>query len=195
MTRTDHVATTDTIRSHFPALERMEGDVPVAFFDGPGGTQVPRAVVDALAEYLYRHNANTHWEYPTSAETDGLLEQARIVFADFLNARPNEIVFGQNMTTLTFHLARALGWSMSEDDVVVVTELDHHANVAPWKTLARERGLKVRTVRMDPATGMLDLADLERALALRPRLLAIGAASNALGTITDVRGIIARARR
>ena len=193
MTTADTVTSTETIRTHFPALSRMEGDVPVAFFDGPGGTQVPRAVVDSLAEYLYRHNANTHWEYPTSAETDGLLQQARVVFADFLRAEPNEIVFGQNMTTLTFHLARALGWSLSAEDVVVVTELDHHANVAPWKTLARERGLQVRVVRMDPATGTLDAADLERALALRPRIVAVGAASNALGTITDVAPIVQRA--
>src|SRR5215212_7158712 len=97
------------IRSHFPALERVHKGHGVAYFDGPGGTQVPRAVVEAMNDYLYRHNANTHWAYPTSAETDELLERSRVVVADFLNASPNEIVFGNNATTLAFHVSRTLG--------------------------------------------------------------------------------------
>jgi selenocysteine lyase/cysteine desulfurase len=103
------VASTAEIRAHFPALERQHNGYPVAYFDGPGGTQVPRAVAEAITEYLFHHNANTHWAYPTSSETDQIIEQARQSLADFLNASPREIAFGQNMSSLTFHLARALG--------------------------------------------------------------------------------------
>jgi cysteine desulfurase family protein (TIGR01976 family) len=174
------------VRRDFPALARTHGGHPVAYFDGPGGTQVPRQVVDAMSDYLYHHNANTHWNYPTSAETDAALEAARVALADFLNADAAEIAFGANMTTLTFHLARALGAGWGPGDEIVVTELDHHANVAPWTRLAAERGVTIRTVRMDPAAGVLDWDDLERAITPRTKLLAIGAASNALGTITDV---------
>ncbi|HEY1403153.1 MAG TPA: aminotransferase class V-fold PLP-dependent enzyme, partial [Pyrinomonadaceae bacterium] len=132
--------TVEEIRAHFPALERQHDGHAVAYFDGPGGTQVPRAVVEAIADYLYHHNANTHWAYPASAETDAILEGARQALADFLNAAPAEIVFGANMTTLTFHLSRALGRTKLEArDEIIVTELDHHANVAPWQALARER--------------------------------------------------------
>ena len=181
------VASTEDIRSHFPALERRYGGHPVAYFDGPGGTQVPRAVVEAMTDYLYHHNANTHWAFPSSHETDEILAGARAALADFLNAAPNEVAFGANMTTLTFHLARALGRQYGPGDEVVVTELDHHANVAPWQALVRERGVTLRTVKMIPETGELDGDDLARQLNERTRLLAIGAASNALGTINDVR--------
>ena len=140
-------ATTEEIRSHFPALERVHGGFPVAYFDGPGGTQVPRAVVEAMADYLYHHNANTHWAYPTSAETDELLERSRQSLADFLGAAPDEIAFGANATTLAFHVSRTLGRTFEAGDEVVVTELDHHANVAPWQALERERGVVVRVVR------------------------------------------------
>ena len=182
-----HVATVETIRAHFPALARTHNDHAVAYFDGPGGTQVPRAVVEAMSDYLFHHNANTHWAYPTSAETDALIEQARATLADFLNADPHEIAFGANMTTLTFHLARALGRGLVRGDEIVVTELDHHANVAPWHALTVERGVVVRTVRMDPETGQLDWDDFARQVNARTRLVAVGAASNALGTITDVK--------
>lgn len=174
------------IRARFPALQRWEGGHPVAYFDGPGGTQVPREVVEAMVDYLYHHNANTHWAYPTSAETDALLARAREATADLLNAGSDEIVFGNNMTTLTFHVSRALGRAWGAGDEVIVTELDHHANVAPWREMARDRGMTVRTVWMDPASGTLDWDDLHRAFTPRTRLLAIGAASNALGTINDV---------
>jgi cysteine desulfurase family protein (TIGR01976 family) len=174
------------IRSAFPALARRHGDQPVAYFDGPGGTQVPRAVVNAMEDYLYHHNANTHWPYPTSEETDALIAQARAALADFLGASPTEIVFGANMTSLTFHLARGLGRGWGPADTVVITELDHHANVAPWRALERDRGLTVLSVPVVGKTGQLDWDRLEAHLATGPRLLAIGAASNALGTITDV---------
>ena len=186
-TRSVEVAGVAEIRSHFPALARKHDGQPVAYFDGPGGTQVPRAVAEAMTDYLYHHNANTHWEYPTSAETDRALETARATLADFLNAAPAEIAFGANMTTLTLHLSRALGRRFQPGDTVVVTELDHHANVDPWRELAKDRSLRVRTVRMTPETGQIDWDDFSRALAEGPRLVALGAASNALGTINDVR--------
>ena len=138
-------------------------------------------------DYLYHHNANTDWAYPTSAETDAAIAHAREAFADFLNASPEEIVFGANMTTLNFHLSRALGRSMKAGDEIIVTELDHHANVDPWKELASDRDLCVRTVKLIPETGQLDWDDFERLLNGRTKLVAMGAASNALGTISDVK--------
>ena len=182
------------LRSAFPALDRRHRGHPVAYFDGPGGTQVPRPVVDAMTDYLYHHNANTHWPYPTSEETDALIAGARSALADFLGATPAEIAFGANMTTLTFHLARGLGRGWGPGDRVLITELDHHANVAPWRALERDRGITVLSVPLLPATGQLDWAKLEELLATKPRLLAIGAASNALGTITDVGRAAAMAR-
>jgi cysteine desulfurase family protein (TIGR01976 family) len=184
--RASHVTTVEGIRAHFPALERIYNGNPVAYFDGPGGTQVPRYVVDAMDDYLFNHNANTHWRYPTSEETDGLIARARETLAEFLNGRPDEIVFGQNMTTLTFHLARALGREWRKGDEIVVTELDHHGNVAPWRALEKDRGVTVRMVKMRTDDGRLDWSDLEATITPRTKLLAIGAASNALGTITDV---------
>lgn len=177
----------EEIRRCFPALARIHNGHPVAYFDGPGGTQVPRAVVEAMSDYLYHHNANTHWAYPTSEETDAIIDYARGALAEFLNASPTEIAFGSNMTTLTFHLARALGRCYERGDEILVTELDHHANVAPWRTLEKERGVKVRTVKMVPETGELDWDDFSRQLTERTKLVAIGAASNALGTINDVK--------
>src|SRR5438067_11651509 len=178
---------TAEIRKDFPALERTHNGYPVAYFDGPGGTQGPRAVVEAMNDYLDHHNANTHWAYPTSEETDAIIDSARSVLADFVNAAPTEIVFGANMTTLTFHLTRALGCGYDREDEILVTELDHHANVAPWRALEKEHGIKVRTVKMISETGELDWEDFSRQLTRRTKLVAIGAASNALGTINDVR--------
>jgi len=181
------MTSTEEIRRCFPALARTHNGYPVAYFDGPGGTQVPRTVVEAMNDYLYHHNANTHWAYATSEETDAIIDSARSVLADFLNANPTEIVFGANMTTSTFHLARALGRRYERDDEILVTELDHHANVAPWRTLEKECGAKVRMVKIIPETGELDWGDFSRQLTGRTKLVAIGAASNALGTINDVR--------
>lgn len=179
------------LRAQFPALDRVHNGFPVAYFDGPGGTQVPRRVVEAMSSYLYRHNANTHWNYPTSAETDQAIADARVAVADFINASPSEVVFGNNMTTITFHVARALGRTWGLGDEVVVTELDHHANIAPWRALARERSITIRSVPFSAKTGTLDWTALQSAINRRTRLVAVGAASNALGTITDVE-VIAR---
>ncbi len=189
------VAGVEAIRRRFPALERSQRGQLVAYFDGPGGTQVPTPVVDAMSDYLFGHNANTHWAYPTSVETDEMLAAARTALADFLNAASDEIAFGLNMTTLTFHLARALGREWSAGDEVIVTELDHHGNVAPWQALARERGIVLRTMPLRVEDGTLDLGILPTLLGPRTRLLAIGAASNVLGTITDVSAACSIARQ
>ena len=180
------VLSVEEIRSHFPALERIHAGHPVAYFDGPGGTQVPRLVVDLMADYLFNHNANTHWLYPSSAETDEAILDARQSLADLLNATADEIAFGQNMTSLTFHLARALGRRWEAGDEVVITELDHHANVAPWQALEKERGIVLRTARMRLEDGRLDWDHLAAQIGPRTRLVAVGAASNAIGTVTDV---------
>lgn len=190
----DLVATVEEIREHFPALRRVHNEYPVAYFDGPGGTQVPRQVVDAMNDYLFDHNANTHWEFPTSNETDRIIDDARGTIADFLNAAPSEIAFGQNMTSLTFHLSRALGRKFSPGDEIVVTELDHHANSDTWRALAEDRDLTIRVLPMNVESGQLELDRLGDLLNKRTKLVAIGAASNILGTINPVEEIVAMAR-
>lgn len=184
----------DDIRSHFPALSRMHNGEPVAYFDAPGGTQVPRGVAEAMTDYLFHHNANTHWEYPSSAETDAIIDGAREAVADLLNGRADEVVFGANMTTLTFHLARALGRTWSEGDEVIVTELDHHANVAPWRALSTDRGIVVRSARMDCETSQLDYDHLASLVNDRTKLIAVGGASNSIGTINDLGRVAKMAR-
>ncbi len=182
------------IRSQFPALERAHQGRPVAYFDAPGGTQVPRTVAAAMTAYLFEHNANTHWAYPSSEETDAILDACRQAAADLLGSSPHEIVFGNNMSTLTFHLARTLGRTWSAGDEVVVTELDHHANVDPWRALESERGVVVRAATMVPETGQLDYEHLTSLLGRRTKLLAVGGASNALGTINDLARLASLAR-
>jgi len=186
---------TADIRARFPALERRHRGHPVAYFDGPGGTQVPTAVAEAMTEYLYHHNANTHWRYPSSEETDEIIAASRVALADLLGASDDEVVFGANMTTLAFHLARALGRGWGPGDEIIITDLDHHANVAPWTALERERGVTIHRVPLLVESGQLDWAALERILSPRTRLLAIGAASNALGTVSDVAGAVRLARQ
>ncbi len=189
MKRSTVTAATDAIRECFPALQRQHNHYPVAYFDGPGGTQVPAVVTDAMVNYLLHHNANTHWAFPSSQETDAILEDARNTFAEFLNCDSTEVVFGQNMTTMTFHVARALGRLWKKGDEIIVTDLDHHANIDPWKDLACEQGFVIRTITFNPNTGQLNLSDLENLITARTRLIAVGAASNALGTINDVKFI------
>lgn len=184
----------DVLRGHFPALARRVAGRPVAYFDAPGGTQVPRVVAEAVSEHLLHHNGNRRWRFPTSVETDALVQRSRQAAADFLGASPDEIVFGANMTSLTFHLARALGRQFSAGDELVVTELDHHANIDPWADLARERGLRLRVVPLRAGHAELHPDDLRQALGPRTRLLAIGAASNAFGTLTELPAWLAHAR-
>src|SRR3979411_178629 len=177
----------------FPALSRTHNGHPVAYFDGPGGTQVPRRVVDAMTEYLLHHNANTGWKFATSEETDQALFEARGALADWIGGSADEIVFGANMTTLTFHLGRALRREWQAGDVVVVTERDRRANADTGRALAKERGIEVRTIRMRREDGCLDEEDVARKLTRGTRLLAVGAASNALGTINDVAQLVKQA--
>jgi len=177
----------EEIRRQFPALDRLYNGFPIAYFDGAGGTQTPSTVVNAVADYLLNHNANTHWEYPTSHETDVIIESARHTFADFLNAAADEIVFGPNTTTMIYHLSRALGRSLGPGDEIVITELEHHANVAPWQALEIERGVRLNICQMDPETGQLDWDDFERLVTSKTKVVSFGAGCNALGTVNDYR--------
>jgi len=181
------LASVEEIRSHFPALRRTHGGYPAAYFDGPGGTQVPDAVPVAMADYLFHRNSNAHWAFPTSAETDRIRHQAREAMADFLGGSPEEMIFGANMTTLTFHLSRALGRELAPGDEIVVTELDHHANIDPWRALEVERGVVVRSIPLDLEAGTLELDRFSELLGDKTKIVALGAASNALGTMTAIR--------
>jgi cysteine desulfurase family protein (TIGR01976 family) len=184
------------IRSHFPVFERRFGGREAAFFDGPGGSQVPRQVIDSVAGYLAYHNANTGGAFQTSDETDRILFTTREKVADFLGSDgPDEVVFGANMTTLTFAMSRALGAQWGPGDEIVVTELDHQANVAPWRRIAEDRGMTVHAVPFDADTLQLDYGALESFLSPRTKLVAVGAASNALGTISDVARVARMARQ
>ena len=177
------------IRAKFPALSRKHNNVSIAYFDAPGGTQVPVPVAHAMTDYLFNHNSNAHWTYPTSRETDEIVANSRSAFADFLNTQTDEIVFGQNMTSLTFHLARALGRSFAPGDEIIVTELDHHANIDPWRELERDFGVKIRFAPMNIETFKLETSAIENLLNEKTKLVAVGAASNALGTMPDVKEI------
>jgi len=184
----------ERIRASIPALAPgADGEAP-AFFDGPGGTQVPSTVVDAMTDYLTTRNANTHGAFATSRATDETLSRARRTMAVFLGGSPDEVVFGANMTSLTYALSRALGREWKAGDEIVVTEFDHQANVAPWRQVAEDRGLRVRTVPIERGSFTLDVDALEAVLSSRTRLVAVGAASNAVGTVTDVGRVATLAR-
>jgi cysteine desulfurase family protein (TIGR01976 family) len=182
------------VRAAFPALERAVAGRPAAHFDGPGGSQVPAAVADAVRHHLLHHSANTHGFFPTSRETDEAIAGARERMAALLNGAPGEIVFGANMTTLAFHLARSLGAEWGAGDEVLVTRLDHQANVAPWRRMAEDRGMSVRELPFLRDGCALDYDALGGLLSDRTRLVAVGAASNAVGTVNDVRRVAEAAR-
>lgn len=174
------------IRDKFPALDR-----DAVFLDAPGGTQIADASIQRMVSYLKEHNANHGGAFATSIESDRVLDESRQAVADFLNAaRPEEIVFGANMTTLTFNLSRSIARTWEQGDEIVVTRLDHDANITPWVMAAQERGCQIRWVDFHIEDGTLDLDDLQKALENRPRLLAVGYASNALGTINPLDKII-----
>jgi cysteine desulfurase family protein (TIGR01976 family) len=173
------------VRRQFPALNQTVEGRPAVFFDGPGGTQVPRQVIDAIAEYLTKWNANLGGAFLTSQRTDLVVEQAHQAMADFLNCSPDEVVFGANMTTLTFALSRAIGRELKNGDELLVTCLDHDANVSPWVCL-EERGAKVRTADIRPGDCTLDMFDFQAKIRRNTRLVAVGWAANAVGTINDV---------
>ena len=178
------------IRSEFPALAREQDGRPLVFFDAPGGTQVTRRCLDYLVEYLTRHNANTHGAFITSQESDAILAAAHEAAADFLNAASgDEIVFGQNMTSLTFALSRSIGRTLRAGDEVILTCLDHDANFSPWRLMAEERGARVHVVDIHPEDCTLVMEDFARYLSPRTRLVAVGYVSNAVGTVNPVRRI------
>ena len=181
----------DAVRAQFPALSREHDGRSYVYLDGPGGTQVPRGTIDAMVGYLARFNANHEGAFPTSEESDAMLAEVHAAAADYLGAADaGEIVFGQNMTTLTFALSRAVGRTLKHGDEVVVTRLDHDANVAPWLALQEERGVRVRWVGVHEEDCTLDMDGLERALGPRTRLVAVGLASNAVGTLNPVPRIV-----
>jgi cysteine desulfurase family protein (TIGR01976 family) len=181
-------------RRRFPGLTREIGGRPAVFADAPGGTQVPDSVIEAVAGYLARSNANQGGAFATSQESDRVIADARRAGADLLGADPPEVVFGPNMTTLAFALSRSLGGTLGPGDEVVVTRLDHDGNVAPWLTAARDSGATVRWVDLREEDGTLDLESLDAVLSDRTRIVAFTLASNALGTITPAAEIARRAR-
>jgi cysteine desulfurase family protein (TIGR01976 family) len=181
------------VREQFPALERTHAGRDAVYFDGPGGSQVARSAIDAMTRYMSRGGANLHGPFPTSVETEEILRDTRQAAADLLGAAPEEISFGANMTTITFAVSRALAQTWDRDSEVVVTELDHRANVDPWLLAAAEKGATVRWVRVEPETLTLEQEDIERSINEKTKLVAIGLASNAVGTINDVAAVAKRA--
>ena len=178
------------VRSQFPSFAQTINGHPAVFFDGPGGTQVPQRVIDAISDYLRRDNSNSGGNYPTARRTDAMIAAARVAMADFFHCGDDEIVFGQNMTALTFGISRAIGRDLGPGDEIVVTRLDHDANVSPWLAMAEDRGVTVRWAEIHDEDCTLDMADLASKINLKTKLVAVGYASNAVGTINPVKEIV-----
>ena len=179
-----------SIRAQFPSLAQTINGHPAAFLDGPGGTQVPQRVIDAIATYLRRDNANTGGPYATSRRTDAMIAEARSAMADFLHCSADEVIFGPNMTTLTNAMSRALGRDLKAGEEILVTRLDHDANVSPWLAIAEEKGVTVRWAEIRDEDCTLDMADLASKINSHTKLVAVGYASNAVGTINPVKEIV-----
>ena len=177
------------VRSQFPALAQTVNGHPAVFLDGPGGTQVPQRVIDAISDYLRRDNANTDGAYATSRRTNAMLASARAAMADFLNCGADEIVFGPNMTTLTYAMSPAIGRDLGPGDEILVTRLDHDANVSPWLAL-EEKGVTVRWAEIHEEDCTLDMADLASKINEKTKLVAVDYASNAVGTINPVKEVV-----
>jgi len=177
------------VRSQFPALAMKVNGHAAAFFDGPGGTQVPWQVIETMRGYLAHSNANTHGAFATSQRTDAVIASAHAAMANLLGCDAEEIVFGPNMTSLTFALSRAVGRELKPGDEIVVTRLDHDANVSPWTAL-EERGCVIRFVDINPADCTLDMEEFRRMVTPRTRVVAVGYASNSVGTINDIREVV-----
>jgi len=195
MPTTEHAIVTPAldlvyVRSQFPSLSQTVNGHPAAFLDGPGGTQVPQRVIDAISDYLRRDNANTGGAYATSRHTDAMIAEARAAMADFLHCGADEVAFGPNMTTLTFAMSRAIGRELKQGDEILVTRLDHDANVSPWLAMAEDRGITVRWAEIHDADCTLDMADLASKINKNTKLVAVGYASNAVGTINPVEEIV-----
>lgn len=182
------------VRSQFPSLAQTVNGHPAVFLDGPGGTQVPQRVIDAVSDYLAHNNANTGGAFATSRATDRMIAEARAAMGDFLNCEADEIVFGANMTSLTYAMSRSIGRELGPGDEIVLTLLDHDANFSPWKAL-EEKGVTIRAARFNAADCTLDMHDLARQITSRTRLVAVGYASNAVGTINDVAEVVRLARQ
>ena len=182
------------VRSQFPSLAQTINGNPAVFLDGPGGTQVPLRVIETIAEYLQSHNANTNGAYQTSRNTDRVIAGARAAMADFFNCDADEVVFGPNMTTLTFAMSRTIGRELKAGDEILLTHLDHDANISPWQAL-EERGIVIRFANINEDDCTLDMEDLARKISARTKLIAVGYASNAVGTINDVKEIVGLAHR
>ncbi len=179
----------DWVRSQFPSLAQTINGHPATFLDGPGGTQVPQRVIEAISGYLRHNNANTAGAYATSRNTDTMIAGARAAMADFLNCDPGEVVFGPNMTTLTYAISRSIGRELGPGNEIVVTHLDHDANISPWRAL-EERGVTVRFAEINEQDCTLDMNDLARKITGHTRLVAVGLASNAVGTINNVHEVV-----
>ena len=184
----------ESIRAQFPALHESYNGRPAVFFDNPGGTQVPGRVIDAMTDYMVRRNANTHGAFETSRRTDATIDRARQAAADLVGADANEIVFGNNMTSLTFNLSRSLTAEFGPKDEIVVTRLDHDADIMPWVMIGEDTGAKVHFADVDMETCTLDMDHLRSLISPRTKLVAVGYASNASGTINDVKSIIDMAK-
>jgi len=184
------------IRSQFPALSAANGSAAPVFMDNPGGTQVPQVVIDAMVDCLIHSNANLGGPFATSKRADAIVDAAHVAMADFVNANsPREIIIGQNMTTLTFHISRSIGRQFSKGDEIIITRMEHDANVSPWLLMARDHGLEVKFLPFDPETYEFDMDELDRLLSPRTKLVAFSHASNMTGTINDVKGAVERAHR
>ena len=180
---------THWVRSQFPSLSQTVNGAPAVFLDGPGGTQVTQSVIDAISGYLQGSNANTHGAFATSQRTDEVIASARSAMADFLACDPGEVVFGANMTSLTFQMSRAIGRELQPGDEIVVTRLDHGANFSPWVAL-EERGVTIRIAEIHDQDCTLDIGDLASKINSRTKVVAVGYASNAVGTINDVKEVV-----
>jgi cysteine desulfurase family protein (TIGR01976 family) len=185
----------EEVRAQFPALQRKHNGFTVAYLDGPGGSQAVQAAIDAICGYMCRGGANLHGPFPSSRETETLITEARQAVAALFNAQPNEVAFGANTTSLIFSVSRALATTWQPGEEIILTELDHHGNIDPWRLAAEERGLTVKYIPLDIHTLTLNLSTLPDLLSPKTRLLACGAASNGVGTISDVKAITAAAHK
>lgn len=193
MTKTTELFPIAAVREQFPALSRTYHGKPAVYFDGPGGSQVVKSSMDAIYTYMANGGANLHGSFPSSRETEQVIAEAKEAVSALFGAKPQEVAFGANMTTLTFAIARALGRNWKEGDEIIVSELDHRANVDPWLTIAADRGMKVRWLPVDPDSLTLRLEELDSLLTPKTRLIAVGLASNAVGTINDIATISQKA--
>ena len=185
----------DRIRGQFPALSETDDGKPRLYFDNPAGTQVPQMVVDRMANCMLYSSANLGGDFPTSIRAGTVVDGARAAMGDFLNApSPDEIIFGQNMTSITFHLSRSIGKLLQPGDEIILSRMDHDANVEPWKLMARDFDLKVRWLEFDTETYEFNLSELDALLNDKTRLLCVGGSSNLTGTINDVKTMCGKAR-